>query len=245
MSLIPVFNPNTGASGGPSSGGGSGGGTDFMNLPYEVLNLNTDGYTNHSADGRSFTNVSYDGNGVGSYTYSAPGADGHIFYTVPLYSRDENGDKILIQPTDNFRMSIRLSETIHSGNASSKWIIVTGMNSLEAGFGTRLAIQSRVNKDQSFVLNTASPSFTNLGGSSGRSAEVDGVYLSGNLQTASGIGFNAANQAIARASRNNAWTNPAGTNLFFMFTMVRASGYTISDGDVLHAKVEFKVYKFT
>ena len=234
--MFPIAGPPV-----PSGGGG----TDFMDLPYEVLNLNTDGYTNQSADGRSFTNVTYDTNGVGSYTYSAPGADGNVAYTVPLYSRDENGDKILIQPTDNFRMSIRLSETIHAGNASSKWIVIVGLSSLEAGFGNRLAIQSRVNKDQSFVLNTAPPAFTNLGGSSGRSAEVDGVYLAGNLRIATGIGFNAANEAIAHADRNNAWTNAAGTNLFFMFTLVRASGYTISDGDVLHAKVEFKVYKFT
>ena len=235
--MFPIAGPPV-----PSGGGG----TDFMNLPYEVINLNTDGYTNQSAGGKSFTNVTYDTNGVGSYTYSAPGADdGIMAYTVPLYSRDANGDKILIQPSDNFRMSIRVSETIHSGNSSSSWVVITGLSSLEAGFGNRLALRSNVNKSETFVLNTSPTAFTNLGGSSGRSAEVDGVYLGGNLRTAAGIGFNASNEAIFQASRNNAWTNAAGTNLFFMFTAIRQSGFTISNGDVLHAKVQFKVYKFT
>ena len=68
MPIVPCFDPDTGASGGPSDGGGGGGGADLSNLAYELIDL-TDGSWTKVDPQNVIQSVSIN-SGVTTFTYN-------------------------------------------------------------------------------------------------------------------------------------------------------------------------------
>ena len=231
--MFPIAGP-------PVPSGGSGG-TDFTSLPYEIVNLNTQGYTNISTGGRGFSSITYDGNGVGSYVINDGSYGGGIIYTQAAYARDASGNKVVLTDADRFRLFFRLSAVVHSDNPSYTYMPAIR---LDAGIsGKRLGLLKNVNTGTNGFTMSGYHGFVTLGGSSGRSAVADLNFTAGNLTTAAAVSFDSSDAIVGRTARNNLWTT-TGNPLTFKIAVFQVSS-SANAGDVIKFKAEIRAIKFS
>lgn len=211
----------------PTGGGGS---SNFSDLPYETLNINS-GWTLPTKSGYQISTATYDANGVGSYTVL--GSPANTFPDMPLayrqaYAFDASANKTLLTNTDNFRLDIRLSSFQSGasvyGNSIGFGIANDPLSSVWYEFG--LCVLSVVKPGNGTVIpETVEPlSASQYGSTQSRSQYGSILVQSGRIIQVNGVALNASG---AMQASNSITCRQSGIRPTYT-----GPGYTLNTGPV-------------
>ena len=255
MGIIPVFDPTTGASGGPADI--TAGGADFSNLPYQTLDINTN-WTLLTKSGTSWNAATYDANGVGSYTFN--GSVPTTFPNVPVAYRqafavNADGDNVLLTTADNFRLDIRQSSYLDSSGVESilRHTIGFGIcNDPTATVGSTFglcALQVVKNIFPTYRAELGGPYAAATYSSNDARSHSGSVWVrDGKLIAVTGValdgsgGFDAAGNRFANTSTTG-YTLTAGP-VYIAFTLHAFGVSGTYSGEATNIKVEYRCVKY-
>ena len=228
------------------------GGSNFSDLAYEALNINSQGYTDQSSGGVGLTSASYDADGVGTYVFDGQGTyPGEIIYAVAAYCRDADGNKVTLTTSDSFMLFVRLSNMNDSSNVSGfkytpTFVLATDLTGVSSSIPAQYFYASKASGGTTTTFGfSGNWGFQNLSGASQQSAQYFTSFNAGNFTSTTAIAFSTTAR-LSQANRLDTGTRATGNPLYFRFHVsnIGQGGGSPSPGDSFKAKIETLAIKF-
>ena len=247
MGMFPIAGPPVVAAGG----------SDFSDLPYQTLNINS-GWTLLTKSGRSFNAATYDADGVGSYTFN--GAIPATFPVIPVayrqaYAVNADGDNVLLTTSDNFRLDIRQSSFQDSSGVESilRHTMAFGVcNDPTATVGSTFGhcgLNVLKNLSTNYKVELGAPNSAGTYGTTSARSHSGSVFVrDGKLISVTGValdgsgGFEAAANRFANTSTTGYTLTSGPVYLaFWLFPFGVVGTY---NQEVSKIKVEYRIIKY-
>lgn len=252
MSIVPCFDPTTGASGGPASGGGS-----TPTGGFAALDLSS-GFTSLAPDAMSFKSTATDGAGVSTFTFDAL-AVGDAKYAFsgtgaswPRLYKDLTDSTGTLTTADSFLMLVRLTSFSHS-TADIRFGVglclaptATATADFD-GYGIGYRFSSTSSNRKGFQLQLVTSSGNTSGYSAQNTDATYGVLARTERRLGGAIVFGEQSDTAPSTGQYNTSSNQqlAATTDFKLFVAAATSltSGTISEDDAFSVKIETQIVR--